>query len=134
MNQATFNVHQVIYENGKPVFDENGRYKLEVVSKTHKLPPGWEFKDLDEIEHAQVLKFEKLFNKALKRYAETDQIEVSLENGTSELFYDTVVNAAIEAGFFESVPEKKGLRDYQPAARFVDAFKTDINILPENLF
>ena len=118
MKKATFVAVRIKSAEGKP--DE-----YEQISREFTLPNGWDFANVTQ---AQCERFEELYSAAI----EEKQLNGVLKNQSK---HGTMVRCAVEAGYFLEHPDLDSAnpKEIGQAARFVDAFTTDLYIVPENL-
>ena len=130
MKKATFYAQDFeVDENGRAVRGPDNKVKFVLVERDWELPNGWEFQDVDDITLTMVMKFEKEF----VNRRDSHEIDVRNTAATRILFDDAVVGAAIEAGFFKAYPDKINPKHVRRVSEFVNAYKTDLDIIPENL-
>jgi len=118
MRKATFITLQIKSVEGKP--DE-----YEQVPREFTLPNGWDFADVTQM---QCERFAELYSAAI----EEKELTGVLKNQTK---HGVMVRCAVDAGYFSEHPDidSANPKEVSQAARFVDAFTTDLLIVPENL-
>ena len=104
--------------------DDAGEIKQR--EQTFTLPTGWEF---GKPTQADCEKFEEYYAAEV----EGKDVENIAKRST---FWGAVVRASVKAGYFAVTPDdvdKANPKDVRMVARFVDAFTTDLTLIPENL-
>ena len=104
--------------------DDAGEIKQR--ERDYILPTGWEF---GKPSQAQCENFENFYAK------EIDGKDVE-GLGKRSTYWGAVVRASVKAGYFDVTPDDindADPKDVRMVARFVDAFTTDLTLIPENL-
>lgn len=94
--------------------------------RDYTLPTGWEF---GKPTQAQCEDFEELYAKEI----EGKDVDGAAKRST---YWGAVVRASVKAGYFAVTPDDVNAadpKDIRMVARFVDAFTTDLTLIPENL-